>query len=304
MKNTREISLGLIILLLSISFFSFSQVQFRFQENNGQLPSSVISKVKVNNGAIFIENGKLSYSFYDGQQLQETHDLIRNKQWINAHSFSATFLNALENSETKLLSKSNYFENFYRSEIQVENVHFYKELEQKNIYPGIDLKMYSYENNIKYDLIIHPNINSNEIKIKYTGQDDIYLRNNNLIIETSVNTVTELSPFAYQIINDSIIPVKCKFRLNHNILTFDFPDSYDKNKMLIIDPTLIFSTYSGSTADNFGYTATYDDFGFLYSGSTVFGIGYPTTLGAYQINYANNSGGTDIGITKYVSQYV
>ena len=31
--------------------------------------------------------------------------------------------------------------------------------------------------------------------------------NENLIIETSVNTVTELSPFAYQIINDSIFPV-------------------------------------------------------------------------------------------------
>ena len=37
----------------------------------------------------------------------------------------------------------------------------------------------------------------------------------------------------------------------------------------------------------------------MYSGSTVFGIGYPTTSGAYQINYSNNMGGTDIGITKY-----
>ena len=37
----------------------------------------------------------------------------------------------------------------------------------------------------------------------------------------------------------------------------------------------------------------------MYSGSTVFGIGYPTTLGAYQLNYANSIGGTDIGITKY-----
>ena len=47
---------------------------------------------------------------------------------------------------------------------------------------------------------------------------------------------------------------------------------------------LEFSTYSGSTADNFGYTATYDNYGFLYSGSTVFGVGYPTTLGAYDIS--------------------
>ena len=37
----------------------------------------------------------------------------------------------------------------------------------------------------------------------------------------------------------------------------------------------------------------------MYSGSTSFGVGYPTTLGAYQLNYANASGGTDVAITKY-----
>ena len=166
MKNTREISLGLIFLLLSISLFSFSQTQFQFQENKGQLPNSVFSKIKVPGGSVFIEKGKFLYSFYNNKQLQEKHDLIRNEDWIDAHYFSAIFLNSLESSEIKLSEESDYFENFYTSEIQVENVHFYKELEQKNIYPGIDLKMYSYENNLKYDLILHPNANSRKIRIK------------------------------------------------------------------------------------------------------------------------------------------
>ena len=87
--------------------------------------------------------------------------------------------------------------------------------------------------------------------------------------------------------------------MKKNILSFDFPEGYNRNYELIIDPILEFSTYSGSTTDNFGYTATYDNFGFLYAGSTTFGAGYPTTIGAYQINYANNAGGTDIAITKY-----
>src|SRR5690606_18802547 len=37
---------------------------------------------------------------------------------------------------------------------------------------------------------------------------------------------------------------------------------YDQNLPLIIDPELSFSTYSGSTADNFGFTATFDQEGF------------------------------------------
>ena len=95
------------------------------------------------------------------------------------------------------------------------------------------------------------------------------------------------------------------FSSQNNILSFYFPNSYDNTKDLIIDPTLIFSTYSGSSSDNFGYTATYDRSGFLYSAGTVFdfpsGSTYPT-LGAFQINHAGGTGfngGTDIAITKY-----
>ena len=61
--------------------------------------------------------------------------------------------------------------------------------------------MYFSDNNLKYDLIVSPNISPKLIKIKYSGQDEIYLKDGNLIIKTSVNTITELAPFAYQIIN-------------------------------------------------------------------------------------------------------
>ena len=85
MINNREISLWLISLFMSISLLSFSESEFPFIENKGQLPDFVFSKVKVPNGAIFIENGKLTYSFYDGVQLQEKHNLLRDENWIDAH---------------------------------------------------------------------------------------------------------------------------------------------------------------------------------------------------------------------------
>jgi len=299
MINNREISLWLISLFMSISLLSFSESEFPFIENKGQLPDFVFSKVKVPNGAIFIENGKLTYSFYDGVQLQEKHNLLRDENWIDAHSFSVEFLNSNDNSTPILFNKSVYFENYYNTTIWAENVHLYKTFYQKNIYNGIDLKMYSNEGALKYDLILHPNTSPKKIKLKYSGQEEIFMKNGNLIIKTSVNEVTELAPYAYQIINQKEVKVDCQFKLKNNIITFDFPEGFDKNTKLIIDPVLIFSTYSGSAADNFGYTATYDKLGFLYSGSTVFGTGYPTTLGAYQITYANNSAGTDIAITKY-----
>ena len=66
----------------------------------------------------------------------------------------------------------------------------------------------------------------------------------------------------------------------------------------MIDPTVVFSSYSGSTADNWGYTATYDSHGNLYGGGIVFGVGYPLVpaLGAYQTDFA---GDVDIAISKF-----
>ena len=74
--------------------------------------------------------------------------------------------------------------------------------------------------------------------------------------------------------------------------------AYDHSRDLVIDPVLIFSTYTGSTADNWGTTATYDSQKNVYTAGLVFGVGYPVSLGAYQMS---SSGNCDIGIFKFDS---
>src|SRR6185436_18588888 len=103
----------------------------------------------------------------------------------------------------------------------------------------------------------------------------------------------------------------CEFKLSQNLLSYSLPDGYDRSRKLIIDPTMVFSTYSGSTADNFGYSATYDSHGNAFAAGSVFGVGYPVTIGAYDMSYNGGptitftGGGTypgdDISITKYTA---
>ena len=227
--------------------------------------------------------------------------LISPKKEINAHSYTVDFINSNTNVFTLLLEQSEFYENYFLGDKSkwAANVKSYRRLNQKNIYNGIDIEYYIKEGNLKYDLIISPYASTNQIKLKYSGLEKIKLVNGSLTIKTSVNTIKEHKPYAYQKINGKITQVNCEYKLKNRVLSFYFPDGYDEKYELIVDPILEFSTYSGSTADNFGYTATYDDYGFLYAGSTAFGVGYPTSIGAYQIDYANNLGGTDIAITKY-----
>ena len=93
--------------------------------------------------------------------------------------------------------------------------------------------------------------------------------------------------------------VACQYILEDDDVRYSFPNGYNKSQALIIDPFIVFSRYSSSSANNFGYTATYDSEGNAYGAGSVFNIGYITTPGAYDISF--NGASTDIGITKYTS---
>ena len=282
-------------------FFFLTNAQNPFIENKGQLPENVISKTNLPSGVLFIEKGKLTYAFYNGKQLADIHDGLTTNITIDAHAYSVSFLSSNIEHIIVAEGESKFFENYYlgaKSNWTTE-VKSYKKQLHKEIYENIDISYYVQNDHLKYEFIVAKHGNPQSIKMQYKAMSKLSLNNDNLLVKTSVNTIIEHKPYAYQLINDIEVEVVCNYKLHNKIVTFNFPEGYNKNLPLIIDPILKFSTYSGSTADNFGYTATYDNLGFLYSGSTVFGVGYPTTLGAYQLNYANSTGGTDIAITKY-----
>ena len=136
--------------------------------------------------------------------------------------------------------------------------------------------------------------------MEYEGIQNLFVAKGNLIIATNVMQIIELKPVAYQISNNGKrIYVDCAYKVNQHKLSFDV-GAYNTDLPLVIDPVLIFASYSGSTSDNWGYSATYDKYGNLYSGGNVFGIGYPLVTGAFQINFGGGS--TDIAISKFDTQ--
>ena len=298
-KLSNILKQNIFLLLILTAYFSHSQNPFI--ENKGQFPKQVKAKVNLPSGSLFIEDAKLTYAFYSGEQLAQIHDLERKNKSIDAHAYTVEFIGKSKKINTELIGQSKFFENYYLGDKSTwaNDVRSYKFVSTKNIYKGINMQFYINEGRLKYDIFIEKNQDPNKIKMKYSGLEKIRIIGENLYLTTTVNSITEYSPYAYQIIGGQEVEVACNYKLKKNALSFTFPLGYNENYDLIIDPVLEFSTYSGSTTDNFGYTATYDNYGFLYAGSTSFGAGYPSTLGAYQINYANSSGGTDVAITKY-----
>jgi hypothetical protein len=78
--------------------------------------------------------------------------------------------------------------------------------------------------------------------------------------------------------------------------------NHDPNSTLIIDPNLIFCSYVGGTANNWGFTATYGPDGSMFGGGIVFATDFLST-GSISNHISRRSGDNtfepmDIGIIK------
>ncbi|HEY0679704.1 MAG TPA: PKD domain-containing protein [Chitinophagaceae bacterium] len=177
----------------------------------------------------------------------------------------------------------------------------YQAVVYRNVYPNIDVRYYTESGQLKYDLIVRPGGDVEKIALKYDGVDKLSVKNGELLIKTSVGEVKELYPYSYQFNGKSRNPVECNYQLTGNTVKFKLK-GYDKSAVLVIDPTLIFSSFTGSTQNQFGFTATPGPDGSLFSGGIVFGQGFPVSPGAYQTNYTpGGSARVDMGIFKFNS---
>ncbi|MFM8914177.1 MAG: PKD domain-containing protein, partial [Flammeovirgaceae bacterium] len=181
------------------------------------------------------------------------------------------------------------------------NARAYGTIIYKNIYEGIDFRISSVGKNLKYDFIVQPEADPAQIKIEYCGVDGIEKMQGALKVTTSVGTLTELKPISYRGSESQTQEVPTDFHVDGNLVTFSFPEDYDHCETLTIDPLLIFSTYSGSSADNWGSTATPGEHGTLYSAGVThqqLGGVFPATPGAFQ---TINKGVFDMAVIKYDS---
>jgi gliding motility-associated-like protein len=291
--------------------------KIRFVENKNQWPNNVLYRADLPGGKLFAEKNRLTYVFYDTKILSEIHNkrhqpsannsrAIEEEPMMRLHAFCVDFAGANLSSEIVSENRNPEKNNFY---IGVDpsgwatNVSSFGKINYKKIYPSIDLSVYEHQQSMKYEFIVYPGGDPNAIHLQYKGAEKLFIERGELHIKTSVNEIVEMAPYIYQKINGKEIKVDGRFELKDSVVTFKITGHYHKKHALIIDPKLIFSTYSGSVADNWGNTAAFDQLGDMYSGGTVFGVGFPTTMGTFQQSFAGGSQfygwGIDIGILKY-----
>ena len=294
--------------LLSVFlFFSFSMLSFsgfgqaRFIENKGQWPDQVEYKLAVANAYVYFEKDRLTWNFINPELLGEhDHSEVHHPSGFNGHAYQVEFVGANPevsvNGALEFDDRINYLRGNDPSK-WASGVRPFREATYQDIYTGIDIHYFQNGRHLKYDVLVDAGVDPSQFKMRYSGVDRIRLNDGNLIIKNTFNTVTESIPESFQIIEGKKTLVKCEYVLRGEEVSFNFPNGYDEAHDLVIDPYVVFSSYTGSTADNFGFTAANNANAELYGGGIVFDAGYPFVTGSYSSTF--EGGGTDIGISRF-----
>jgi hypothetical protein len=341
----------LVLLVLRLSAQSGGYLEF--VENKGQWNPAILDRAEISNGNIFIKKNGFSILQHDTNDLRRIHELLHGGEGmtsavhkqpgqkgrptggpgsgaaddpflLHSHIYAVSFENSNPNvqivAEKPFAHHNNYFSKITQKGASGCGV--FAGITYKNLYDGIDLHYYTENGFVKYDLIVHPGADPGQIRLRYDGQKGLLLHKNQMTVQTTVGAVKELEPRSYQYGDQGRVDIGCKYILEGNVLRFKV-DQYATDQTLVIDPTEVFCTFTGSRSDNWGYTATYDNAGDLFLGGIVLdygaygsGYNYGATTGAFQSTFGGGDGseGTagegpngpilydyDVGIMKFNS---
>jgi len=249
-----------------------------FEENKGQLMDEnrkVIKNVKYyghSNGVyLYCKPGMISFVFTkiekDPKEISEATGLsvsgvevqnfeaLRRKQPQPSKIFTdrmdLVLINSNPSATITASDQQEYYENYYTAgdaDHGITNVHTYKTIAYKSIYPNIDMVLQTKEQGMEYSFIIHSGGKVSDIQLQWNGTEGAKaLANGGFKFTNSIGTLEEGAPKSFS----EGKGVESSFTRNGFDYRFKM-GRYDEGKDLVIDPSLVWATYYGGSGYDIG----------------------------------------------------
>src|SRR3989338_6405497 len=298
MKNKKIILfIPVLIILVGLVIFSF------IKKDHSSQAAQALAKLPVS----FIENRgqiKGDYPFYaqgSGYRFLFspqgiTYAFAHDKTPIQL-SFPGANPQPIISGGQKLEGKINYLRGKDQSQWKT-NLSTYGEVTYKDLYPGIDYVVLGKKQGLELEFHIKPEANPNQIRMAYTeGVEQLEISQvGDLVIKTKGGDLIEKKPYVYQEIKGKRIEIASRYWTQGKEYGF-YLGSYDPQYNIVIDPTLIYSTYLGGSYYEYDFSITVDgDGNALVTGYTE-SSDFPL-LNAFQPSFG---GEKDVFVTKIAS---
>ena len=175
-----------------------------------------------------------------------------------------------------LSGKVNYFIGNDPSHWQVD-VPTFARVEYQGVYPGVDLAYYGRDGRLEYDFIVAPGANPAPIRLGFRRAQRLRIdASGDLVLQTGPAPIRFRRPIAYQLVAGVWRPVTSAYRLTGSGLAGFTLGDYDRRYPLVIDPSLVYSTYLGGSGFDYGTAIAVNSAGNAYVTGYTSSLDFPT----------------------------
>ncbi len=307
-KNASEPSTALKTKLIS----GYGRLPLQFEPNMGQTDRRVRFTAKTGSGTLFLTDTEAVLTIpqrkigtrspierFDPKHKNELEKLSPTKFSVLRMKLTGTRKPVQTAGIEKLQGIVNYFHGNdpkkWHSKIPT-----FRKAKFAGIYKGVDMVYYgAKDGKLEYDFVVKPGADPRQIKLAFSGASNSTITDDGyLALKTDSGTVCWHKPVTYQSINGKRQQVACAYKLEKadGVPSVQFAVArYDTSKLLVIDPSLQYSTYLGGSDVDSGFSIVVEPSGNAYIAGLSSSTNFPTSLNAFQNTI---SGGYDAFITK------
>jgi hypothetical protein len=261
---------------------NYGHLPLRFEANQGQTNRSVRFLSHGAGYALYLTDGEAVLALQKQAGANPARTDVVRMQIVGANTGAKpTGLNRLQGKSNYLLGDD--------PALWHTNIPAYSKVRYASVYPGVDLVYYGNRKQLEYDFVLAPHADPDQIRLHFAGAKTLNLDSDGtLTIVAEDGAIAFHKPVVYQLTNSRkgrnagrrqvtgaftlLADNSAGFRLDH----------YDHSKPLIIDPTLVYSTFlGGGTSDTINAIAV-DSSGAAYVTGSTSSTDYPVTPGVFQ----------------------
>ena len=281
----------------------YGRLPMSFEANQGQSADPVKFLARASGYELFLTDEEAVLSFADGSppsalrhaehssgnapaSRPEERQTLRSIRILRL-KFKGGNTHAAIEGRGELAGKTNYIIGNDPKQWRT-NIANYAGVEYRSLYPGVDLVFHGNQRDLEYDFIVAPGANPQAIALEVQGAKRMHIGpSGDLAISVGQSQLELKKPVVYQEVAGKRREIASNFAIRgaHGIGFALGP--YDRSLPLIIDPTLVYSTYLGGgnvtgAANDTGKVIAVDASGDVYVAGSTASYDFPVTTGAYE----------------------
>ena len=199
----------------------------------------------------------------------------------------------------ELVGKSNYFIGDDPAKWRAD-VPTFARVHYKDVYPGVDVLYYGNQRQLEYDFVVAPGRDARAVRLAFEGADKVAVdAGGDLVLTVGDGVLRQRRPLVYQEEAGARRVIEGGYTIGADGHVGFALGEYDGRLALVIDPTLVYSTYLGGSGTDQGNDIAVDSAGSAYICGDTTSTNFPAA-NALDGTFAGGtfSGARDAFVTK------